>query len=280
MPIGIYIRTKNVWNKGLTKQTDKRIRLMGEKHKGFRHTEESKRKMSQSLKGRVTWNKGKKLHYKVWNKGLTKETNEIIKKESELHKGRKLSEETKRKLSELNKGEKNPNYGKHFSKERIRKIVETRLKNGSYKVTEETKKKLSLAQKKWLKNNRSSFFGKHHTKKAKKLLKKARAKQVLPLKDTSIEVKIQMFLKELGYEFFTHQYMNIEHNYQCDILIPALNLVVECDGDYWHKYPIGLEKDHIRTKELIEKGFKVLRLWENEIKVMDINSFKNKLKGG
>jgi len=36
---------------------------------------------------------------------------------SEAHKGRKKSEETKRKISEAQKGEKHPNYGKHFSKE-------------------------------------------------------------------------------------------------------------------------------------------------------------------
>jgi len=57
-----------------------------------------------------------------------------------------------------------------------------------------------------------------------------------------------------------------------------MNLVIECDGDYWHKYPTGLEKDHIRTKELIEKGFKVLRLWEREIKTIELNDFKNKLR--
>ena len=101
---------------------------------------------------------------------------------------------------------------------------------------------------------------------------------VLPFKDTKIEIKIQLFLKELGIEFFTHQYIkNIEHSYQCDILIPSMNLVIECDGNYWHKYPIGLEKDHIRTKELIEKGFKVLRLWENEINIMTIEDFNLRL---
>ena len=88
-----------------------------------------------------------------------------------------------------------------------------------------------------------------------------------------------MFLKELGYEFFTHQYMKeIEHGYQCDILIPSMNLVIECDGVYWHKYPIGNNIDHIRTKELLEKGFKVLRLWEKEINVMNIIQFKGRLE--
>ncbi len=108
-----------------------------------------------------------------------------------------------------------------------------------------------------------------------KSTKKHRPKQIIPTKDTSIEVKIQNFLKQLGIEFFTHQYIKeIEHGYQCDILIPSMNLVIECDGDYWHKYPIGNDIDHIRTSELLSKGFKVLRLWENEIKVMDINKFK------
>ena len=78
-------------------------------------------------------------------------------------------------------------------------------------------------------------------------------------------------------EFYTHKYMKIKHGYLCDILIPHLNLVIECDGDYWHKYPIGNDIDHVRTKELLEKGFKVLRLWELEINKMSVEQFKNKL---
>ena len=109
------------------------------------------------------------------------------------------------------------------------------------------------------------------------LIRSGKIKNYTPVKNSSIEVKIQNFLKKLGIEFFTHQYMKIEHGYQCDILIPSMNMVIECDGDYWHKYPIGLERDRIRTKELIEKGFKVLRLWEFEIKEMDINQFQKRI---
>jgi len=117
-----------------------------------------------------------------------------------------------------------------------------------------------------------------------------RQNQILPLRDTSIEVKIQNFLKELGIEFFTHQYIKIKHGYQCDILVPSMNLVIECDGDYWHgnKKLFRDEKlteriikqrdiDHIRTQELIVKGFRVIRIWENEIRVMDINDFEKKI---
>jgi len=81
-------------------------------------------------------------------------------------------------------------------------------------------------------------------------------------------------------EFISHKYIKeIEHSYQCDCYIPFYNLIIEADGNYWHKYPIGNEIDHIRTKELKEKGFKVLRFWESEINKMNINEFKNKIEG-
>lgn len=108
--------------------------------------------------------------------------------------------------------------------------------------------------------------------------KERRSKIICPKKDTSIEVKVQNFLKQLKIEFFTHQYMNIKHGYQCDILIPSMNMVIECDGDYWHKYPIGRDIDHTRTSELLSKGFRVLRLWEHEIKVIDLDIFKEKMR--
>ena len=140
---------------------------------------------------------------------------------------------------------------------------------------DETKRKLSnfnIGQIPWNKNltkdNNLSL------KKVSEKYKIWRNKQILPIKDTSIEVKIQNFLEELNIEFFTHQYIKIEHGYQCDIFVPSLNLVIECDGNYWHKYPTRNDIDNIRTKELLEGGFKVLRLWEVEIKEMNIDEFE------
>jgi len=157
-----------------------------------------------------------------------------------------------------NKGLKCPNISKGKKK---------------YKFTEEHKNNIKLHSS----HSPSPMLGKKHTKESIKKIKKARTNQILPVKDTSIEVKIQNFLKQLGITFFTHQYMKIEHGYQCDVLIPSMNLVIECDGDYWHKYPVGREIDDIRTSELLSKGFKVLRLWECEINKFDLHSFKTKL---
>ena len=121
------------------------------------------------------------------------------------------------------------------------------------------------------------IYGEEKSNKYKKIIKKRRSTQIFPLKDSKIEVKIQNFLKQLGIEFFTHQHIKIEHAYQCDILIPSMNLVIECDGNYWHKYPIGNKLDIIRTRELLDKGFRVLRFWESEIRAITLFEFENKI---
>ena len=56
-------------------------------------------------------------------------------------------------------------------------------------------------------------------------------------------------------------------------LISQTNMIIEADGDYWHKYPEGREIDHIRNNEMKEKGYKVLRLWEHQIKDMNSTIF-------
>jgi very-short-patch-repair endonuclease len=183
-----------------------------------------------------------------WNKGKTglqKHSEETKEKMSKAHKGKNI-EHLKKIGFKKNDSRRSP--GKPFVK--------------GYKHSEESKQKM-----------RKPKTEAHRLK-----IKENRKYQILPVKDTSIEVKIQNFLKELWVDYFTHQYMKIEHGYQCDILIPSMNLVIECDGDCWHKYPIGREIDHMRTNELLEKGFKVLRLWEFEINELTINSFRIKLQ--
>ena len=82
----------------------------------------------------------------------------------------------------------------------------------------------------------------------------------------------------------------IKHSYQSDIFIPSLNLIIEIDGDYWHgntgnprfkvlnKHQLKTkETDNLRTKELQEKGFKVLRLWESEIEKLNLQDFMQRL---
>jgi len=106
-------------------------------------------RQSESRKGQIPWNKGKKTGQIPWNKGKTgiyseetlklirlgaqlggllggmrgkHHTEEAKRKMSEAQRGKHHTEETKRKMSEVQKGEKNPNFGKSPSIETREKI--------------------------------------------------------------------------------------------------------------------------------------------------------------
>ncbi len=86
-------------------------------------------------------------------------------------------------ISEINKGEKHPMFGKHHSEETKKKIGignkgkivsdETKRKlseiNKGKKHSEETKKKMSESSK----GEKHSMFGKHHSEETKKKMSKA-----------------------------------------------------------------------------------------------------------
>lgn len=123
---------------------------------------------------------------------------------------KKLSEETKRKISESHMGEKNPMYGvrligekngmygKKLSEEHKAKLRETSKKiNLGKKMSEEQKKKISESRKGKYTGENSSFYGKHHTEEAKEKMSKAHkganafnAKAVVQLDDDYNLIKV------------------------------------------------------------------------------------------
>ena len=82
------------------------------------------------------------LHHK--GKCLSEETK---KKLSEFNKGKHLSEETKRKMSESHKGKPSPTKGHKHSEETKKKISEASKVRKRAKHSEETRRKISEAQK-------------------------------------------------------------------------------------------------------------------------------------
>lgn len=79
--------------------------------------------------------------------GIYIRTEESIYNMSQAHKGKKLSDETKLKMSLARKGENHPMYGKHHSKESIKKISESKKGQVSWNkgipFSEETRQKMS-----------------------------------------------------------------------------------------------------------------------------------------
>ncbi len=266
--------------------------------KGHKVSEECKQKLRDVWKKRIEGGYTSHLLGKHHSK-------EHIKKFIESRKGYVHSEETKRKIGLGNKGKiKSEEVKRKISEARQRQIMTRGKDSPMYGKhhSEEAKKKMSLGHKgkklsKETKNKMKEYW---NSPKMKEFARQRRKKMIFPVKDTSIEVKIQNFLSLLHIEFFTHKYMNIEHGYQCDILIPKQETegviipqktIIECDGCFFHCCPIcdkinklkwteeRREMDKLRTKELQEKGFRVIRLWEHEIKVMEVNDLRNKVHG-
>ena len=95
--------------------------------------------------------------------------------------------------------------------------------------------------------------------------------------ESSLEIKIQRALESLGEQYEKHIFIG-NRNY--DILIPP-NIVIECQGDYWHANPKAYKETDIlyagMTAESIWKrdeykdtlarkhGYTVIPLWESDI---------------
>ena len=147
--------------------------------KNKHHSEETKRKISESVKGNIPW-----------NKGLTNETDKRVMKSSISKSGQRRSEETKQKMRESHKGQVGYWKDKHrspltrikiseahkgipISEEAKRKISE-KLKghigwNKGGHLSEETKRKMSKA----FKGRIGYYKDKHRSEETKQKISKA-----------------------------------------------------------------------------------------------------------
>ena len=50
-----------------------------------------------------------------------------------------------------------------------------------------------------------------------------------------------------------------------DIYVPECRLVIECDGDYWHRRRGASATDGKRDAALHGLGYRVVRLWESDV---------------
>lgn len=115
----------------------------GEGTYGFKHSEESKKKISEAHKKNPYWlgksfseKTKQKMSISHKGKSLSTETKQKI---SDAHKGKKFSEEHRKNISLSKKGNKNPMFGKKLTESHRNKISESnkglnvRDKNGRWK---------------------------------------------------------------------------------------------------------------------------------------------------
>lgn len=258
--------------KGVYKRTEEHRRKLREGHLGKPLSEEHKKKLREYFLGKPL----SEEHKKKIGLGLRghKVSEESKKKLSETRKrlfregkcklsmlGKHHSEETKQKIGLANKKHIPWNKGIPRSEKTKRKLSEI---NKGRKLTEKHKKKLSI-----------SHLGKYPSKETIRKMQIARLNQKFPLKDSSIELKLQEELKKRGIKFETHK--NIENIAQPDIFIEP-NICIFADGCYWHGCELCYDKnkmsnwilakkerDLIITSRLKQKNYVVLRFWEHEI---------------
>lgn len=146
--------------------------------------------------------------------------------------------------------------GKTISPEH-RKAVSAKLKGRIFSA--EHRRKLSLSSK----GNTSNLGKKFTLEHRHRLSEAAISRTHYTHQDTSIERKIRKALREMKLKF-EKQYV-VTKITKTDFYVPSLNLIIMCDGDYWHNLPGRKEKDEQKTKAMLNRGYKVLRLTEKEI---------------
>lgn len=229
------------WNKGMKDYTN-----AGTFKKGHSQSVEAKKKMSVAKKG-ISLSKEHRKNISQGNKGK-KIPRDVRMKISEKNRGKKRSEATKKKMSVAKKGKPSPMKGKTHT-ERSRKKMS--LAKIGRKHSEEYKKKLSEIMKAmplW-NRGRTGVYSEEILQK----IRRARAKQVFPLKDTKPEKHLQSLLRDKKIKFETHRNFvekGIRIYGQPDIFIKP-NICIFVDGDYWHCNP----NDYVYRKKLIP-GFK------------------------
>lgn len=82
-------------------------------------------------------------------------------------------------------------------------------------------------------------------------------------KRTIPEITIRDLLIDMGLTFESEVPLGF---YVCDFLLTPHNVVIECDGDYWHSLPNVIRRDRMKNAWLRGNGYVVLRLPESLIR--------------
>ncbi len=83
------------------------------------------------------------------------------------------------------------------------------------------------------------------------------------LHKTDIERIMRKALEENKIEFVEQYPIRCKYGYIVDFFLPKYNMIIECDGEAWHKE--GNAHDRKRDKFLESKEYIILRFKGNEI---------------
>jgi G:T-mismatch repair DNA endonuclease (very short patch repair protein) len=96
------------------------------------------------------------------------------------------------------------------------------------------------------------------------------------IKINKFETKVYELLDNIGVKY--EKQFEIDGKFVVDTFIPDVNLIIQCDGDYWHGNPTVFPNpsksqiarqllDRKQDKYVLDvKGYKVFRIWELDFK--------------
>jgi very-short-patch-repair endonuclease len=161
-------------------------------------------------------------------------------------------------------------YGKPRSKE-IRERISRRLLEVLVKQGET--KKCSICGSEFysypstLRRGNGKYCSKRCATIAKNLIQRERG--------TDIEILLGRWLDENGFEYTEQK--PIEGFTITDFFLEP-NICLYADGDYWHSIPKTMKRDVWINRQLMKRGYKVVRILGSEIKKGEIDHYKSLLK--
>jgi very-short-patch-repair endonuclease len=102
------------------------------------------------------------------------------------------------------------------------------------------------------------------------------SEQGLMERDTAPELGILALLESIGVEYVRQ--VPLADITVADFYLPKQRIVIYADGNYWHHYPEGRQKDRDQVEVLTKLGFAVLRFWESDIEKDKIGTLHQILK--
>ena len=252
---------------------------------------EVRRKLGESHKGQIPWNKGispseeTRNKISIANKGREswlgkKHSEESKKKMSKFHKGKRISEETRNKMSlAYKKRGSNP-------EERARR-TEAQKKA---LATPEARERMRIEGIKAMSNpeTRRKLLEIRTTPEARErsrvnILRLFESGKFSNVQNTRPERMVKEELLRRGHKEgldFVHQY-KFMNKFMCDFCFPQQKVIIEVNGDYWHANPkkyLGKELHPQQNKSINKdkakeayittvdnRSWTYIVLWENEV---------------
>jgi len=225
---------------------------------------ETKKKISDSLKGKSPW-----------NKGLTKEDNLSLMNISNNMKGKnncvyKIVNDKEKKQKWIHNIKKSNK--RHYDYKRGKKLEQILGDEKSAKA----KNKMSISAKNRLINGHTGI--KHNKEQRERIsigIRNAYKNGKILRNSSKPEHEFYLFIKKYINNVFHRKQIS---GYEVDLFIEP-NICIEFDGDYWHANPAFLKKKNMKIngiqkhnlimqkkKQLILEslGYKIIRVWESD----------------